>query len=162
MQFWNHMNSIDYNPEFDQIMLSVRGSSELWIIDHSTTTAEAAGHTGGDRGKGGDLLYRWGNPVTYDAGTAADQMLFDQHDTQWIEAGCPGAGHILVFNNGLGRNYSSVDEFVPPVDASGNYTLTAGSAYGPTRSTGPIMRQSRPICTRKRSPAPSGCPTGTR
>ena len=29
--FWNHMNSINYNAEFDQIMLSVRGSSDRWI-----------------------------------------------------------------------------------------------------------------------------------
>ena len=35
-------------------------------------------------------------------------------------------------NNGAGaRNYSSVDEIIPPVDAVGNYTLDAGSAYGP-------------------------------
>ena len=129
--FWNHMNSINYNAEFDQIMLSVRGSSELWVIDHSTTTAEAAGHTGGNSGLGGDLMYRWGNPVTYDAGTEADQMLFDQHDAQWIEAGLPGEGNILIFNNGLGRNYSSVDEILSPMDANGNYPLAAGSAYEP-------------------------------
>jgi hypothetical protein len=40
------MNSIDYNPELDQIAMSVRGNSEVWIIDHGTTTAEAKGHTG--------------------------------------------------------------------------------------------------------------------
>lgn len=56
--FWNHMNSITYNPTLDQVMVSVRGNSEIWIIDHSTTTAEAASHTGGKHGKGGDLLYR--------------------------------------------------------------------------------------------------------
>lgn len=56
--FWNHMNSIDYNPQLDQIALSVRGNSEVWIIDHSTTTAESGSHSGGTRGKGGDLLYR--------------------------------------------------------------------------------------------------------
>jgi len=133
--FWNHMNSIDYNADLDQVMLSVRGSSELWIIDHSTTTAEAAGHTGGNSGMGGDLMYRWGNPVTYDAGTAADQMLFDQHDAQWIEEGLPGEGNILIFNNGLGRNYSSVDEIVSPVDVNGNYPLTAGSPYDPDALT---------------------------
>ncbi len=131
---WNHTNSIDYDAELDQILLSVRSFSEIWVIDHSTTSAEAAGHAGGNSGKGGDLLYRWGNPKAYDAGTAADQMLFVQHDAQWIPSGYPGEGNILVFNNGTGRssgNYSSVDEVIPPVDASGNYTLTAGSAYGP-------------------------------
>jgi hypothetical protein len=38
----------------------------LWVIDHQTTTAQAASHTGGRYNKGGDLLYRWGNPQTYD------------------------------------------------------------------------------------------------
>ncbi|MCE9615253.1 MAG: DUF1566 domain-containing protein [Lentisphaerae bacterium] len=130
MPFWNHMNSIAYNHALDQIVLSVRGSSELWVIDHSTTTAQAASHSGGRSGKGGDLLYRWGNPVTYDA--LGSQMLFDQHDVQWIAAGCPGTGNMLVFNNGIGRNYSSVDEIVPPaIDASGNYARVAGQAYAP-------------------------------
>jgi formylglycine-generating enzyme required for sulfatase activity len=130
--FWNHMNAIDYNADLDQIMLSVRGNSEVWIIDHSTTNAEAAGHTGGRSGKGGDLLYRWGNPATYGAGTRTDQKLFQQHDAEWVAAGSPGAGDITVFNNGLGRNYSTVDEWTPPVDASGRYALTAGRAFGPS------------------------------
>ena len=41
---WLNSNSLDYNPERDQILLSARNMSEIWIIDHSTTTAEAAGH----------------------------------------------------------------------------------------------------------------------
>jgi PKD repeat protein len=134
--FWNHMNSIDYNPALDQIALSVRGNSEVWIIDHSTTTAEAKGHTGGKRGKGGDLLYRWGNPLTYRAGTASDQKYFEQHDVEWVRPDCPGAGNLTCFNNGLGRgDYSSVDEFTPEVDANGNYPFVAGSAFGPNNFT---------------------------
>ncbi len=129
--FWNHMNALYYNAAFDQIVLSVRGNSEAWVIDHSTTAAEAAGHSGGRYGKGGDLIYRWGNPVMYRAGTRSDQKLYQQHDVQWIEPGHPGAGNFIAFNNGLGRNYSTADEWIPPVDASGNYALTAGSAYGP-------------------------------
>jgi hypothetical protein len=134
--FWNHMNSIDYNASLDQIALSVRGNSEAWIIDHSTTTAEAKGHTGGKRGKGGDLLYRWGNPITYRAGTASDQRYFQQHDVEWVRTGYPGAGNLTCFNNGLGRgDYSSVDEFVPAVAANGSYPVTAGSAFGPKEFT---------------------------
>ncbi len=134
--FWNHMNSIDYNPDFDQIALSVRGNSEVWIIDHSTTTAEAKEHTGGKRGKGGDLLYRWGNPMAYRAGTLSDQRYFEQHDVEWVRPGYPGAGNMTCFNNGLGRgDYSSVDEFTPAVDADGNYTLVSGSAFGPKNFT---------------------------
>jgi len=131
---WTHINSIDYNAEFDQILLSVHSFNEIWVIDHSTTTAQAASHTGGNSGRGGDLLYRWGNPQAYDAGTVADQQLFRQHDAQWIEAGLPGEGNILIFNNGQNRpggSYSSVDEIAPPVDALGNYTLDPSGAYSP-------------------------------
>jgi hypothetical protein len=131
--FWNHMNSIDYNPELDQIALSVRGNSEVWIIDHGTTTTEAKGHTGGKRGKGGDLLYRWGNPICYGAGTAADQRYFQQHDVEWIRPGYPGAGNLTCFNNGLGRgDYSTVDEFIPAINPDGSYTMVAGSVLGPS------------------------------
>lgn len=132
---WNHINAVDYNAEFDQIMLSVHAFGEIWIIDHSTTTTEAASHSGGNSGMGGDLLYRWGNPQTFDAGTANDQQLFVQHDAHWIPEGYPGASNILIFNNGRGRsdgNYSSVDEIIPPVDADGHY-----NGYGPTE---PIWR----------------------
>jgi hypothetical protein len=130
--FWNHVNSIDYNASLDQIALSVRGNSEVWIIDHSTTTEQARGHSGGIRGKGGDLIYRWGNPVTYRAGTASDQRYFQQHDVEWVPADCPGAGNLTCFNNGLGRGlYSTADEFVPAVDSHGDYPITAGSAFGP-------------------------------
>jgi hypothetical protein len=131
--FWNHMNSIDYNATLDQIAVSVRGNSEVWIIDHSTTTAEAKSHAGGKRGKGGDLIYRWGNPVCYGAGTSNDQRYFEQHDVEWIKTGYPGAGNLTCFNNGLGRStvYSTVDEFTPAVNADGSYSLTSGSAFLP-------------------------------
>ncbi len=45
----------------------------------------------------------------------------------------PGAGDILVFNNGNGRPggaYSTVDQITPPVDAHGRYARDGG-AYGP-------------------------------
>ncbi|MCP4901915.1 MAG: arylsulfotransferase (ASST) [bacterium] len=133
---WNHTNSVDYNEELDQIILSVHNFHEIWVIDHSTTTAEAAGSTGGRSGKGGDLLYRWGNPVAYGAGSPADQQLFGQHNAQWIDSSLPGADNILLFNNGVSRGYSTVDEIIPPTpDANGNYPLVAGSAYGPAAVT---------------------------
>jgi len=59
-QFWNHVNGIDYHAGFDQVMLSIRGNSELFVIDHQSTTAQAASHSGGRYNKGGDILYRWG------------------------------------------------------------------------------------------------------
>ncbi len=149
---WTHVNSVDYNEEFDQILLCSRELSEVWIIDHSTTTEEAANHTGGLYGKGGDLLYRWGNPQAYRAGDEEDQQLFAPHDANWIESGCPGEGNILVFNNknqledepnpGL-RVYSSVDEIIPPVDFNGHY-YKIGAAYGPISPTWSYMDEDNP------------------
>lgn len=130
---WHHINSIDYNEELDQILLSVRNFSEIWVIDHSTTTEEAAGSTGGRYGKGGDLLYRWGNPAAYDRGNTNDQTLFVQHDAEWLDS-----GNILIFNNGQGRtdgNYSSVDEITPPINSDGSYQLNATAAYGPAATS---------------------------
>jgi hypothetical protein len=129
--FWNHGNAIAYNPALDQIMLSARGCNEIWIIDHSATTEQAAGSTGGKCGKGGDLLYRWGNPAACRRGTTDDRQLFQQHDAQWIPDGHPGAGHILIFNNGLDRGYSSVEEIEPPTDSSGRYVIESGKPFGP-------------------------------
>jgi len=129
---WMHCNGIDYNSILDQIALSCRNMNEIYIIDHSTTTEEAAGHTGGNSGKGGDILYRWGNPEAYRAGTANDQQLFGQHDIQWIKEDRPGAGDLIVFNNGVGRStsYSSADVISPPL-VNGEYVLQSGSPWGP-------------------------------
>ena len=134
---WLHTNSVAYNQILDQIVVSNRSTNELWVIDHSTTMNEAVSHAGGNSGKGGDLLYRWGNPQSYGAGDASDQRLFGQHDAHWIQPGLPSAGNMLIFNNGLDRpdqNFASVDESVTPIDSSGNYSLTPGSAYAPEQS----------------------------
>ena len=135
---WLHINSVRYNPQRDEILLSVHNFSEIWVIDHSTTTAEAAGHSGGREGKGGDLLYRWGNPQAYRAGTAADQMLFSQHDARWIDSGLVGQGDILIFNNDHGappNAYSTVDEITPPLNSNGEYYLDSTGQYEPNSLT---------------------------
>lgn len=110
---WLHTNAVAYEPTLDLIALSVHSLSEIWIVDHSTTTAEARTSRGGRYGKGGDLLARFGNPRVHGGGSSDAQFLFGQHDVQWIAAGSPGAGHLLVFNNGQGKpgGGSSVDEF---------------------------------------------------
>lgn len=131
---WLHTNSVDHHPEHDLLLLSVHGFSEIWVIDHSTTTDQAASSRGGRHGRGGDLLYRWGDPRKYGAGTEADRKLFAQHDAQWIPAGSPGAGHVLLFNNGGGRpggEFSSVDELALPLDPEQGFAREPGKAFGP-------------------------------
>ncbi len=133
-----HFNAIKYNAGLDQIVFSSPELSEIFIIDHSTTTKEAAGHKGGRWGKGGDFLYRWGNPENYHRGDSSNRKLFGQHDVRWIEKEKPGAGHLTVFNNGIpnkvkGMDYSAIYELVPPTDNKGNYLLEKGKTYGPDR-----------------------------
>lgn len=114
---WMHTNAIDYHPELDQILISSPYFNELWIIDHTTTTAQAASHNGGKSNKGGDLMYRIGNPAAYQNGTAADQDLFFQHNATWIQNlpfGHPDAGKILVFNNRKTPTSSAIEKFTTP------------------------------------------------
>lgn len=126
---WMHMNGIDYNPILDQVTFSCHNLSEMYVIDHSTTTAEAAGHSGGNAGKGGDILYRWGHPAVYSA--SGTQILNVVHDAHWIPEGSPNAGRLVGFNNqGISSSQSCIDQFMPPYDGY-NYSLTAGSAYAP-------------------------------
>lgn len=129
---WTHFNAIDYDPDLEQILLSSPRLGEIFVIDHSTTPFEAAGHSGGRYGKGGDILYRWGNAANYNRGTQEDRELWGQHDAQWIRDGLNGAGNILVFNNGgRDRPWSTVVEITPPMNADGSYAIENGAAFGP-------------------------------
>jgi hypothetical protein len=132
-----HVNAIKYNPDLDQIAFSSPELNEIFIIDHSTSTKEAASHTGGRWGKGGDFLYRWGNPKNYHRGDSTDQKLYNQHDIRWIEKGAPGEGNLTLYNNDIknrdGLNYSAVYEIVPATDKNGNYVIDKGKAFGPEK-----------------------------
>ena len=131
---YTHVNSVAYNASLDQVIISPLIFDEVWIIDHSTTTEEAASHSGGKCGQGGDLLYRWGNPQAYRAGDASDQKLFGQHNAHWIADGLNGAGYLMIFNNNAGQpegeQYSTVVELEPPLNPNGSYYMS-GATYGP-------------------------------
>ncbi len=143
---WMHANAIDYNAILDQVMLSVPYFNEIWIIDHSTTTEQAAGHTGGLSGRGGDLMFRWGNPITYDSGDSTDQQLFFQHDAHWVDdfldQAHPYYGDVGVFNNRVATDYSSVHALRPAWDMydwgyalDGNLFLPEGFVFTATHPT---------------------------
>ncbi|MEO1215461.1 MAG: aryl-sulfate sulfotransferase [Bacteroidota bacterium] len=133
---WMHSNSIDYHVERDQILLSVPTFHEIWIIDHTTTTAQAASNNGGLSGKGGQLLYRWGNPAAYDLGTESDQKLFYQHDAHWIDdfvdIMVPNFGDIAVFNNRVGSDFSTVNVIEPSWNMYGWSYLKNNGVFVPS------------------------------
>jgi hypothetical protein len=136
---WNHLNAVTYSEERDEIMLSSRSASEIWVIDHSIDTDEAAGPAG-------DLRFRFGNDRAYGTATRADQTLFAQHDPVWIPEGSLGEGDILVFSNGLAqvREYSTVEQITPELDAAGNYVIGADGRFAATmRRVHPTREQDR-------------------
>lgn len=130
---WMHMNGVSFNPMLNQIAFSCHNLSEIFVIDHSTTTAEAASHTGGNSGKGGDILYRWGHPAVY--GATGTQILKVVHDAHWNPENVPNPGYLGGYNNqGISTNSSCADQVNPPYNGY-TYSITPGSAFLPASYT---------------------------
>ena len=128
---WWHSNAISYSQEKDQIILSNRDFDEFIILDHSTTTEQAATNTGGNSNRGGTILYRFGNPEAYGQGTLDDRVLNAQHNVQFIPSGSPNAGNIMIFNNQPILQFSKVQIIDPEFDEETNNYIYDGTAYGP-------------------------------
>ncbi len=137
---WIHANAIDWHPGLDQIVITARHFSELWIIDHSTTAEEAAGHEGGDGGRGGDLLYRWGNPRAHRAGTAAGQQLFWPHHVHWIAPGLPVPATCSCSTTAWNSRAASA---AGPPSSRSRRRRKAPATASPTRP--PLSGRTRPI-----------------
>lgn len=108
-----HANGIDYDENNDLIYLSVNFYNEVWVIDHSTSTTEAASSSDGNYNKGGDLVYRFGNPLAYK--NTVGNVLFDRnHFPNLLEDGVPGEGNLLIYVNGKSVGQSTVYELAMP------------------------------------------------
>lgn len=132
---WLHFNAIDYDKQKDLILLSVPAFNEIWIIDHSTTSVQAALHSGGRFNRGGDLIWRWGNPEAYRSGDSTQKKLFFQHNAHWVknEVGSKNQAceSIILFNNLYPDSASSVCLITPVFNSSLNAFAKRDSIFFP-------------------------------
>jgi hypothetical protein len=136
---WLHCNSLDYNATSGHLVInSVQG--ELYVIDHDGTfvAGDAKASIAKAASAAGDFMYRFGDPARYaqgeppkilenwDNATTGDKQMGGSHHVSWIPPGLPGAGHIMVFNNGQYLYQrtpgSSILEINPFLDANGQDT----------------------------------------
>ena len=86
---WMHINSVRYNPETDQVLISSRNFSEVFIVNHD---------------KAGKIVWRFGNPSNHGEGSLpgfcndGSQIFFGNHDAVWL-----GNDKVAVFDNGWQR-----------------------------------------------------------
>lgn len=134
-----HPNGLDYNPTLDQIVFSSHNQDELFVIDHSTTTAQAATSAGGNAGKGGDFLYRWGKPQNYNCTTDGNGITLNViHDARWVPAtNSKWPNYISCYHNNGGAAVQAVLH-LPPYNGY-NYSYTVGQVIGPVTPVLPVV-----------------------
>jgi len=115
-----HVNGITLDETNDLLYMTVNFYSEVWVIDHSTTTEEAATSTGGNYNLGGDLVYRFGNPLAYD--NVGEVTMNRVHYPNLFDD-----NKMLVFVNNKYDNQSAVAEY----QLSPPYELVAGKDNEP-------------------------------
>lgn len=115
-----HINGLTLDEKNNLLYLTVNNYSEIWVLGHSTSTAEASTNSGGNYGLGGDLVYRFGNPETYD--NIGKSTLNNVHYPNLLEP-----GNMLAYANSVYGNQSEVVEYElnPP------YNLVAGQDNEP-------------------------------
>lgn len=108
---------------------------ELWVIDHSTSTAEAAMSSGGYYHRGGDLLYRWGNAQAYGYPDDSYTYISGLHggNADLNSQSLNGWGTFLMYHNNSGGESSQVVEMIPPITQDGHYRIgdEIEGVYGP-------------------------------
>jgi len=143
-----NFNNVDFNRKLNQILISCNTCNEIFVIEHGKNTKHSRGSTKGRYHKGGNFLYRWGNPANYGAGIAEDRKLGFQHGASWVKRRDEHGwklkfkdaqiGNIILFNNRPPMNppgppSSAVVEIEPPYKRNGSYAFDEDlNVYGPS------------------------------
>ena len=106
-----HANGLAYDEALDVIYISANFFSEVWVIDHSTTTEEAANDFGGNFQKGGTILHRFGNPEAY-GDFDNTRYFYNNHHPNIFEQ-----DKMLLFMNGSNTEQSVIYEFSLPTES---------------------------------------------
>ena len=127
-QDWTHFNTINYHPtDNNKIVTNSRHMGESYIIDKAAKK----------------LIYRFGNPSVYGAGKApsfqndGDTLMWGPHHAHIIPPGLPGAGHMLIIDNGWNRPEGNRTRSIEVDMSQTSNTAKASTATGalPTGNT---------------------------
>ncbi|MBW1914847.1 MAG: aryl-sulfate sulfotransferase, partial [Deltaproteobacteria bacterium] len=146
---WRHDNALDYNEDLGYVALNAKHWSEFVVIDHDAAFVSTAEDFAADPAAAlqanidaaasdlGDFVYRFGNPSCYKQGDPpgfldeGNQQMYGAHNIEWIDEGLPGAGNMMLFNNGCydPRGFKSsiieINPFISGIDEkTGDPTLS--------------------------------------
>ena len=139
-QDWTHWNTANYHPtDPNKIVCNSRHMGESYIIDKTTQK----------------LVWRFGNPSVYGAGRApsfmddGDQLMWGPHHAHIIPPGLPGAGNMLILDNGWNRVQGNRTRSIEVDMSQPGYTAYASTAVGALPSGNTSLTKSN-----DRSPQP--------
>jgi len=110
----SHVNTIHYNPELDQVLISARGFDEFYVIQRYPNQ------------NGGEIIFRCCQPEQYGATEYDWGYTRHQHGVNWIPPTYPDGGDMLVYNNEsgfLGSSFRSSVLKISPEMSNGNYAI---------------------------------------
>ena len=137
---WFHVNSIDYNEDTDHVVINQKHWSQFVVVDHGKTFVSAtdfAANIAAAAGPDGDLIYRFGQPASYNSGAVSgwlnegDSQLYGAHNIQWIRPYHWARPHLATDNWSDPATYTASGVALP---GAGNFLFFDNSCYNPTRT----------------------------
>lgn len=139
-QDWTHWNTANYHPtDPNKIVFNSRHMGESYIVDKTTKK----------------LIWRFGNPSVYGAGRApsfmddGDQLIWGPHHAHIIPPGRPGAGNMMILDNGWNRPAGNRTRSIEVDMSKTTYTAYGNAGVGAVPTGNTSLTKSN-----NRSPAP--------